>query len=86
MGEQRYLGPDLIIVSSEAIKKIHQRIPAAQSLQKSYVDKRRRPLEFQVRDKIFIKYAPVKGSMRFGNEGKLSPRFIREIWTYHNDV
>ena len=48
----------------------------AQSRQKSYIDKRRRPLEFQVRDSVFLKVAPIKGVMRFGKKGKLSPRFI----------
>ena len=43
---------------------------------KSYADKRQRSLEFQVGDKVFLKIAPVKGSMRFGNKEKLSPRFI----------
>ena len=76
MGEQRYFGLDLIVTSSEAIEKIHQRMQAAQSRQKSYADKRRRPLEFQVDDKVFLKAAPIKGLMRFGKKGKLSPRFI----------
>ena len=82
MGEKRYLGPDLITASSEAIEKIRQRIQAAQSRQKSYADKRRRPLEFQISDKAFLKVALVKGSMRFVNKGKLSLRFIGpfEIW------
>ncbi|KAL5560733.1 hypothetical protein UlMin_036944 [Ulmus minor] len=41
-----------------------------------YADKRRRPLEFQVGDSVFLKVAPMKGVMRFGKKGKLSPRFI----------
>ncbi|KAL5564595.1 hypothetical protein UlMin_027759 [Ulmus minor] len=49
----------------------------AQSHQKSYADRRRRPLEFQVGDSIFLKVAPMKGVMRFGKKGKLSPRYIR---------
>ncbi|XP_073317723.1 uncharacterized protein [Primulina huaijiensis] len=48
----------------------------AQSRQKSYADKRRRDLEFAVGDHVFIKIAPMKGVMRFGKRGKLSPRFI----------
>ena len=49
---------------------------ATQSRQKHYADKRQRPLEFQVGDKVFLKVAPVKGLMTFWNKGKLSPRFI----------
>ncbi|KAL5565159.1 hypothetical protein UlMin_028323 [Ulmus minor] len=45
-------------------------------LRKSYADKRRRPLEFQVGDSVFLKVTPMKGVMHFGKKGKLSPRFI----------
>ncbi|KAL5566586.1 hypothetical protein UlMin_029751 [Ulmus minor] len=48
----------------------------AQSRQKSYADKRRRPLEFQVGDSVFLKVAPFKGVIRFGKRGKLNPRYI----------
>ncbi|KAL5564596.1 hypothetical protein UlMin_027760 [Ulmus minor] len=48
----------------------------AQSRQKSYADKRRRPLEFQVGELVFLKVAPMKGVMRFGKKGKLSPRYV----------
>ncbi|GJS76648.1 hypothetical protein Tco_0726529 [Tanacetum coccineum] len=44
--------------------------------QKSYADKRRRPLEFEVGDKVMLKVAPWKGVMRFGKRGKLNPRYI----------
>jgi hypothetical protein len=49
---------------------------AAQSRQKSYADKRRRPLEFKVRDRVFLKVSSMRGVMRFGKKGKLSPKFI----------
>ena len=48
----------------------------AQSLQKSYVDVRRRPLEFEVGDHTFLRVMPKRGVIRFGKHGKLSPRFI----------
>ncbi|XP_017976429.1 PREDICTED: uncharacterized protein LOC108661944 [Theobroma cacao] len=48
----------------------------AQSRQKSYVDNRRRDLEFQVQDHVFLKVSSTKGVMRFGKKGKLSPRYI----------
>ena len=37
---------------------------------------RRRPLEFKVRDHVFLKVMPKRGVVRFGKRGKLSPRFI----------
>ena len=48
----------------------------AQGLQKSYIDVRRRPLEFEVGDHVFLKVIPKRGVVRFGKRGKLSPRFI----------
>ena len=55
---------------------IRQRLLTAQSRQKSYVDVRRRPLEFEVGDHVFLKVMPKRGVVRFGKRGKLSPRFI----------
>ena len=49
---------------------------AAQSRQKSYADKRRRQLEFEIGDKVFLRISPTKGVMRFVKKGKLSPRYI----------
>ncbi|GJT08567.1 putative reverse transcriptase domain-containing protein [Tanacetum coccineum] len=42
----------------------------------NYADKRRRPLEFEVGDKVMLKVAPWKGVIRFGKRGKLNPRYI----------
>lgn len=67
---------DFIQETSEAIEKIQQRMKIAQSRQKSYADKRRRFLEFNKGDFVFLKVAPMKGVMRFGKKGKLSPRYI----------
>ncbi|GJS29382.1 hypothetical protein Tco_0490002 [Tanacetum coccineum] len=44
--------------------------------QKSYVDLRRKPLEFELGDKVMLKVSPWKGVVRFGKRGKLSPRYI----------
>ncbi|GKG24052.1 hypothetical protein Tco_0392088, partial [Tanacetum coccineum] len=63
----------------ETIKKIIQikkRIEAARDRQKSYVDRRCKPLEFQVRDKVMLKVSPWKGVIHFGKRGKLNPRYI----------
>ena len=55
---------------------IHKRLQTAQSRRKSYYDNLRRKVEFEVRDMVFLKVAPMKGVMRFGKKGKLSPRFV----------
>ncbi|XP_042983264.1 uncharacterized protein LOC122312667, partial [Carya illinoinensis] len=44
--------------------------------EKSYADNRRRELEFEVENKVFLRIAPMKGVMRFEKKGKLSPRYI----------
>ncbi|KAK6150693.1 hypothetical protein DH2020_015625 [Rehmannia glutinosa] len=44
--------------------------------QKSYVDKRRKDLVFQIGDEVFLKVAPAKEVVRFGQKGKLKPRYI----------
>ncbi|KAL6192197.1 hypothetical protein ACLB2K_038584 [Fragaria x ananassa] len=55
---------------------VRQRLVTAQSRQKSYADRRTRPLEFEVGDHVFLKVSPRKGIQRFGKTGKLAPRFI----------
>nr|GEU34859.1 putative reverse transcriptase domain-containing protein [Tanacetum cinerariifolium] len=52
------------------------RTPEAQDRWKSYANKRRRPIEFNVGDFVMLKVSPWKGVMRFKNKGKLSPRFL----------
>ena len=76
VGKRRDIGPDVIEETAELVVKIRDRMKTAQSRQKSYADKRRRDLEFVVGDHVFVKIAPMKGVMRFGKKGKLSPRFI----------
>ena len=77
MGESSITGPDLIRDTSEKVSLIRQRLLTAQSRQKSYADVRHRPLEFEVRDHVFLKVMPKRGVVRFGKREKLSPRFIR---------
>ncbi|GJV93417.1 putative reverse transcriptase domain-containing protein [Tanacetum coccineum] len=51
-------------------------LQAARDRQKSYADRRHKPLEFQVEDKVMLKVSPWKGMIRFGKQGKLNPRYI----------
>ena len=76
MGERKFLGPELIRETNEAAEKIRKRILAAQSRQKHYSDPQRRKLEFNIGDNVFLKVTPMKGIMRFGKKGKLSPRYV----------
>ncbi|KAL0539827.1 hypothetical protein IC582_024048 [Cucumis melo] len=76
VGEQRLVGLELVRSTNEAIQKIRSRMHTAQSRQKSYADVRRKDLEFEVGDKVFLKVAPMRGVLRFERKGKLSPRFV----------
>ena len=76
VGEVSMIGPDMMRETTEKIKTIRQRLLTAQSRQKSYADKRRRPLSFEVGDHVFLKVSPRRGLKRFGRAGKLSPRYI----------
>ncbi|XP_057459254.1 uncharacterized protein LOC130749915 [Actinidia eriantha] len=76
VGEASIFGPDLVQETTEKIKVIRKRLVTAQSRQKCYADRHRRPLSFSVGDHVFLKISPRRGLMRFGKSGKLSPRFI----------
>ena len=77
VGESSITSPDLIRDTSEKVNLIRQRLLTNQSWHKSYADVRRRPLEFEVRDHVFLKVMLKRGVVRFGKRGKLSLRFIR---------
>ncbi|GJW01374.1 hypothetical protein Tco_1556625 [Tanacetum coccineum] len=49
---------------------------AARDRQKSYADLKRKPMEFQVEDKVMLKVLPWKGVVRFGKRGKLNPKYV----------
>ena len=76
VGERQLVGPELIQQTTEVVKLIKEKLQAAQSRQKSYADVRRRPLQFEVGDFVFLRISPSKGIMRFGKSGKLSPRYV----------
>ncbi|GJY33188.1 putative reverse transcriptase domain-containing protein [Tanacetum coccineum] len=76
VGDSQLTGPEIIQETTEKIIQIKKRIQAARDRQKSYVDRRRNPLEFQVGDKVMLKISPWKGVKRFGKRGKLNPRYI----------
>ncbi|GKF59076.1 putative reverse transcriptase domain-containing protein, partial [Tanacetum coccineum] len=69
-------GPEIIHETTEKIVRIRQRLQAARDRQKSYANVRRKPLEFQVGDRIMLKVSPQKGVIRFEKGGKLNPWYI----------
>ncbi|GJY44472.1 putative reverse transcriptase domain-containing protein [Tanacetum coccineum] len=76
VGESQLIGPEIMQETTEKIVQIRERLKTARSRQKSYADKRRKPLEFQVGDRVLLKVSPWKGVVRFGKKGKLAPRYV----------
>jgi hypothetical protein len=75
-GEREIFGPDLVLEAEEKVRVITKNLEAAQARQKSYHDKRRKPLQFEVGDHVYLKVSPIKGVQRFRIKGKLAPRYI----------
>ncbi|GKB64461.1 hypothetical protein Tco_0920647 [Tanacetum coccineum] len=73
VGDVQLTGLKIVQQTTEKIVKIRNRLQAARDCQKSYADTRRKPLEFQVGDRVMLKVSPWKGVIRFGKRGKLSP-------------
>ncbi|GJZ92264.1 putative reverse transcriptase domain-containing protein [Tanacetum coccineum] len=76
VGDSQLIGPELIRKMTKKIIQIRNRLLTARSHQKSYADRRFKPLEFEVGDMVLLKVLPWKGVVRFGKRGKLSPRYI----------
>ncbi|GJW29543.1 putative reverse transcriptase domain-containing protein [Tanacetum coccineum] len=76
VGEVQLTGPEIVQETTEKIVQIKQRMQAARDRQKSYTDLKRKPMEFQVGDKVMLKVSPWKGVVRFGKRGKLNPRYV----------
>ncbi|GKC65654.1 putative reverse transcriptase domain-containing protein [Tanacetum coccineum] len=74
--DSQLTGPEIIHETTEKIVQIKSYIQAAHYHQKSCADIRRKPLEFQVGDKVMLKVSPWKGVICFGKRGKLNPRYI----------
>src|SRR3954467_77983 len=72
LGETQIFGPDILREAEEKVHKIHEHLKTAQSRQKSYGDKRRGDLAFNIRDFMYLKLSPLKGMQRLQLKGKLS--------------
>jgi hypothetical protein len=76
VGERYIESPDFIVAAEDKVAEIRENLKAAQSRQKSYVDKRRRTLSFKDGDHVYLKVSPIHGTQRFQVCGKLAPRYI----------
>nr|GEV12435.1 reverse transcriptase domain-containing protein [Tanacetum cinerariifolium] len=80
VGEAQLTGPEMIQETTEKIILIKQKIQAAQDRQKSYADRKQKPMEFKVGDRVMLKVSPWKEVVRFIKRGKLNPRVH---YTFH---
>jgi hypothetical protein len=76
-GEKVIFGPDIVEEAEATVSHNQENMRATKSCQKSYANKRRRPLEFAVGDHVYLKVSPMKGMKKFGRKGKLAPHYIR---------
>jgi hypothetical protein len=76
MGERSFFGPAKIRDAEEGVSQVKENLRIAQSRYKSYADKRRRNLEFNKGDFVYLKVFPLRGTVRFQVKGKLVPRFV----------
>jgi hypothetical protein len=75
-GEKAVFGPDIVVEAETAVRRIQENLKVAKLRQESYTNKRRRPLQFEAGDHVYLKVSPMKGVKRSGVTEKLSPRYI----------
>ena len=76
LNEHKVIGPDIVKETEEKVQVIQQRLKAASDKQKSYANLKRKDIEYEVGDKVFLKVSPWRKIIRFGKKGKLSPRLV----------
>nr|GFA10636.1 putative reverse transcriptase domain, ribonuclease H-like domain, aspartic peptidase domain protein [Tanacetum cinerariifolium] len=76
VGDVQLTGPEIIYETTKKILQIRQHLQATRDRQRSYANLRRKPLEFQVGDRVMLKVSPQKGVIRFEKRGRLNPRYI----------
>ena len=76
LSEHKMIGPDIVKDTEPKVQVIRQRFKAASDRQKSYAYLKRKDIEYEVGDKVFLKVSLWRKVLRFGKKGKLSPRFI----------
>ncbi|GJU27044.1 putative reverse transcriptase domain-containing protein [Tanacetum coccineum] len=74
--ESSLIGHELVQETTDKVVLIKEKLKAARNRQKSYSNNRRKPLEFEVGDRVMLKVSPWKGVIRFGKKGKLAPRYV----------
>ncbi|GJS93754.1 putative reverse transcriptase domain-containing protein [Tanacetum coccineum] len=76
IGKSSLIGPELVQETADKVVLIKEKLKAARDHQKSNADNRRKPLEFEVGDRVLLKVSPWKGVIRFGKKGRLALRYL----------
>ncbi|GKE79288.1 hypothetical protein Tco_1545408, partial [Tanacetum coccineum] len=84
IGESSLIGPELVQETTDKVVLIKEKLKAARDRQKSYVDNRRKPLEFEVGDRVLLKVSPWKGVLYFVKKGKLAPSGVHDTFQVSN--
>jgi hypothetical protein len=74
--EKVIFGPDLVEEAESIVRRVQENLKAVKLRQETYANKRRRPLEFEVGNHVYLRVSPMKGVKRFRVKGKLAPRYI----------
>jgi hypothetical protein len=74
--ESQVFRPDVLKNAEKQVQIVHENLKVAQSWHKSYADKRRRDLAFEVGDFVYLKVSPMRGIHHFKVKDKLAPRYI----------
>ena len=76
LNKHKVIDLDIVKDIEEKVQVIRQMLKVASDRQKSYLDLKRKDIEYEVSDKVFLKVSPWRKMLRFGKKGKFSPRFI----------
>jgi hypothetical protein len=75
-GESQVFKLEVLKDAEKQVQMVHESLKVAQSRQKSYADKRRRDLSFEIGSFIYLKVSPMRGTHRFRVKGKLALRYV----------
>jgi hypothetical protein len=75
-GESQVFGSEVLKDAEKQVQMVRESLKVAQSQQKSFADKRRRDLSFEIGNFVYLKVSPMRGTRRFRVKGKLAPRYV----------
>ena len=71
--EKKVIGPDLIQEIEEKVKMIRERLKVVADRQKAYADLKRKDIQYEIGEKVFLKVSPWKKSHEIREKGQVEP-------------